>query len=167
MTKWSDARKETVMKMIDANTIVTLDYSLTDPDENLLDAGEKPIIYLHGGYDGIFLPIEEALQGKSVGESVTVKLQPDEAFGEYNIDLVQIEPLENLPHPLAVGMQIEGSTEEESGDHSLFFTVTDIADGKAVLDGNHPLAGMALVFTGTVLAVRPARDEEIAAGRPL
>lgn len=155
------------MNHIADNTVVTLDYSLTDPDGNLLDAGEKPIVYLHGGYDGIFQPIEKALQGKSVGESVTVKLQPDEAFGEYDIELVQIEPVENLPHPLSVGMQIEGSTAEESDNDPLFFTVTDIADGKAVLDGNHPLAGMALVFNGTVLALRPARAEEIAAGRPL
>jgi FKBP-type peptidyl-prolyl cis-trans isomerase SlyD len=42
--------------------------------------------------------------------------------------------------------------------------VTDIADGKVVLDGNHPLAGNALVFTCTVTAVRPASTEEIAHG---
>jgi FKBP-type peptidyl-prolyl cis-trans isomerase SlyD len=155
------------MNKVADNTIVTLDYSLTDLDENLLDPGEKPIVYLHGGYDGIFLPIEEALKGKSVGESVFVKLQPDQAFGEYNIELVQIEPVEFLPQPLSIGMMIEDKTAEETGNHSQFLTVTDIADGKAVLDGNHPLAGMALFFTATVIALRPARHEELAAGRPL
>lgn len=155
------------MNRVADNIIVTLGYSLSDPYGIVLDAGEKPLVYLHGGYDGIFLPIEEALQGKAVGESITVKMQPDEAFGEYDIELVQIEPVENLPQPLSIGMMIEGSTDEESGDHSVFLTITDIADGKAVLDGNHPLAGMALVFTGTVIALRPARDEEMAAGRPL
>jgi len=155
------------MNTIAHNSIVTLDYSLTDPDGNVLDAGEKPIVYLHGGFDGTFLPIEEALQGRSVGDTVTVKLQPADAFGEYDVELVQIEPVESLPQPLTIGMQIEGSTGDEPDDHSLFFTVTDIADGKAVLDGNHPLAGMALVFTGTVLALRPAREEEIASGTPL
>ena len=155
------------MAQVTDKTIVTLDYTLTDPDGNMLDTGEKPLIYLHGGYDGIFLPIETVLQGKMIGESISVKMQPDQAFGEYDTNLVQLEPVENLPQPLTVGMQIEGCTEEESGEHSAFFTVTDIADGIAVLDGNHPLAGMALVFTGTVTALRPARDEELAAGRPL
>jgi FKBP-type peptidyl-prolyl cis-trans isomerase SlyD len=58
-------------------------------------------------------------------------------------------------------MMIEGQTGEESGEDSVFYTVTEIADGKAVLDGNHPLAGTALVFSCTVDAVRPATAEEI------
>lgn len=159
-------RKEHDMNRIAANTVVTLDYSLTDPDGNLLDAGEKPIVYLHGGYEGIFLPVEDALQGKAVGEAVTVKLQPDDAFGEYEPELVQVEPVENLPQPLSVGMMIEGTAQGEDGEHSLFFRVTDIADGKAILDGNIPYAGMALVFIATVIALRPAREEEIAARKP-
>jgi len=148
------------MNQIGNNSIVTLSYKLHDPDGVLLDNGDNPIVYLHGGYDGIFLPIELALNGKSVGDKVTVKLQPDEAFGEYNIELVHLEPVENLPQPLEVGMMIEGETEEEAGS-SVFYTVTEIADGKAVLDGNHPLAGTALIFSGTVDAVRPATIEEM------
>lgn len=148
------------MNKIGNNSIVTLSYKLHDPDGVLLDNGDNPIVYLHGGYDGIFLPIELSLNGKSVGDKVTVKLQPDEAFGEYNIELVHLEPVENLPQPLEVGMMIEGETEEEAGS-SLFYTVTEIADGKAVLDGNHPLAGTALVFSCTVDSIRPATIEEI------
>jgi FKBP-type peptidyl-prolyl cis-trans isomerase SlyD len=148
------------MNQIGNNSIVTLSYKLHDPDGVLLDNGDNPIVYLHGGYDGIFLPIELALSGKSVGDKVTVKLQPDEAFGEYNIELVHLEPVENLPQPLEVGMMIEGETEEEIGS-SVFYTVTEIADGKAVLDGNHPLAGTALVFSCTVEAIRPATIEEM------
>ena len=148
------------MNKIVSNSIVTLSYKLHDPDGVLLDNGDNPIVYLHGGYDGIFLPIELALNGKTVGDKVTVKLQPDEAFGEYNIELVHLEPVENLPQPLEVGMMIEGETEEEAGS-SVFYTVTEIADGKAVLDGNHPLAGTALVFSCTVDAIRPATIEEI------
>ncbi len=154
------------MTQVGKNRIVTLSYSLTDPDGNTLDAGNDPIVYLHGGYDGVFIPIEEALEGKSVGDTVTVKLQPNDAFGEYDFDLLQIEPVENLPQPLTVGMMIEGDVEEGLEDGAVFYTVTEIADGKAVLDGNHPLSGMALVFTGTVTAIRPATDEEIAAREP-
>ena len=154
------------MKQIEKNTVVTLSYEVTDPDGNVLDAGEEPLIYLHGGYDDVFAAIELALQGKGVGDTVTVKMQPAQAYGEYDADLVLVEPLSSLPQPLTVGMQIEA---EPGGDSEVaaFYRVTDIAEGKAVLDGNHPLAGQALVFTGTVTAVRPARPGELEAGQVL
>ena len=154
------------MTQVAMNTVVTLSYNLTDPDGNMLDEGNQPIVYLHGGYDGVFIPIEDALEGKSTGETVTIKLQPNDAFGEYDFDLLQIEPVENLPQPLKVGMMIEGDAEEGLEDSAVFYTVTEIADGKAVLDGNHPLAGMALIFSGTVTAVRPATAAEIEAREP-
>ncbi|MDD2541254.1 MAG: peptidylprolyl isomerase [Desulfuromonadaceae bacterium] len=154
------------MIRIGKNRVVTLSYNLTDPDGNMLDEGNEPIVYLHGGYDGVFIPIEEALEGKTVGDSVTVKLQPNDAFGEYDFDLLQIEPVENLPQPLKVGMMIEGDMEGDIEDSAVFYTVTEIADGKAVLDGNHPLSGMALIFIGTVTAVRPATAGEISAREP-
>ena len=146
------------------NTVVTLDYSVTDPDGELVDAGQEPIVYLHGGYDDIFPKIEEALHGKSIGESVQVKLQPDEAFGEYDAEMVQIEPRADFPKELQVGMQFEGGPEEGDDDDFIIYRVTDIANDKVVLDGNHPLAGMALVFTCTVSAIRPASAEEIEQG---
>lgn len=154
------------MSHIVKNSVVTIDYDVSDPEGTLLDAGEEPLIYLHGGYDSIFIAIEEALEGKKTGDTITVKLQPDQAYGEYDAGLMVIEPVDALPQPLAVGMQIEGEPDEESGE-ALFYRVTDIAEGKAVLDGNHPLAGMALVLTCTVMAVRPACQEEITGGQPL
>lgn len=152
------------MKQVAKDTVITLSYEVTDPDGNVLDAGEEPLMYLHGGYGDVFEVIEEALQGKVIGDTVTVKMQPEQAYGEYDADLVQIEPVEALPQPLEIGMQIEGEPEGEP-DEVVFYRVTDIADGKAVLDGNHPLAGMALIFTGTVTAVRSATGAELEAGR--
>ena len=152
------------MKQIVKDSVVTLSYEVTDPEGAVIDAGEEPLKYLHGGYDDIFVAIEDVLAGKSVGDTVTVKLQPDQAYGEYDANLVVIESLDVLPQPLEVGMQIEGDPDDASQE-SVFYRVTDIADGKAVLDGNHPLAGMALVFTATVIAVRPATAEEITAGQ--
>lgn len=154
------------MEKIDKNSIVTLDYNVTDPDGEVIDAGKEQLVYLHGGYDDIFVSIEEALQGKSVGASVMVKMQPAQAFGEYDPELVNLEPVDTLPQPLTVGMQIEGTVEGES-ENTVLYRVTDIADGKAVLDGNHPLAGMALVFNCTVTSMRPASPDEIAAGHAL
>jgi len=154
------------MKKIVKDSVVTLSYEVSDPDENVLDAGEEPLVYLHGGYDDVFAPIEQALQGKSVGDTVTVKMQPDQAYGEYDADLVLVEPLSALPQPLTVGMQIEAEPDGDTAE-AVFYRVTDIAEGKAVLDGNHPLAGRALIFTGTVTAVRPASPAEIEAGQVL
>jgi FKBP-type peptidyl-prolyl cis-trans isomerase SlyD len=146
------------------NTVVTLDYSVTDPDGELVDAGQEPLVYLHGGYDDIFPLIEEAVQEKRIGESVVVKMQPDDAFGEYDAELVQIEPRTGFPEELQVGMQFEGVPDSGDDDDILIYRVTEIAEDKVVLDGNHPLAGMALVFTCTVTDVRPASAQEIEHG---
>jgi FKBP-type peptidyl-prolyl cis-trans isomerase SlyD len=112
--------------------------------------------YVHGGYGGLLEGLERALEGKAPGETVQVQLEPDDAFGEYDADLVRLEPAERYGEGITAGMQVEE-------DGSLYL-VTDVADGKVVLDGNHPLAGMALRFSLEVLAVRTAKPEEIAQG---
>ncbi|MBP7580953.1 MAG: peptidylprolyl isomerase, partial [Vogesella sp.] len=126
------------------NSVVTIHYEMYDADNTLLDKTEEPIAYLHGGYDGIFPLVEEALHGKAVGESITVTLTPDDAFGEPEEELVRVEPLDVLPEEVEVGMMFEAD-DPETGD-VILFRVTDVADGKAVLDGNHPLAGLTIRF---------------------
>ena len=153
------------MNKITRNTVVTLAYTVVDADGNMIDDGREPLSYLHGGYGAIFMPVEAALHGKAVGDSIAVKLQPADAFGEYDPDLVNIVPVEELPQPLSIGMQIEGTPEGCGEEERFFATVTDIAEGKAVLDGNHPLAGISLVFAGTVQEIHPATEEEIAAAQ--
>lgn len=145
------------------DTVVTLNYRVTDPEGNLIDDGQRPLVYLHGGYDGIFSRIEEALHGKTVGEQLEVKLQPEDAFGEYDAELVRVEQLAMFPEGIQVGMQFERATEDDDND-GVLYTITDIAEGKVVVDGNHPLAGIALVFSCTVSDVRAATAEEIAHG---
>ena len=145
-----------------ANTVVSLHYELLDSKGELIEKTDAPIEYLHGGYDGIFTLVEQALQGKSSGESCIVYLQPVDAFGEYDASLVRIEPLAKFPPTLEVGMRFEG--EAESSGEALIYTVTDIAEGKVVVDGNHPLAGMALRFHCTVESIRTATAEEIEHG---
>ncbi len=136
-------------------------------DGELVDAGQEPLVYLHGGYDDIFPMIEEAVQGKKIGESVVVKMQPDDAFGEYDACAGADRTAQPFPEELQVGMQFEGVAEGADDDDEedvLIYRVTEIADDKVVLDGNHPLAGMALVFTCTVTEVRPASADEIEHG---
>ncbi|MDR4516825.1 MAG: peptidylprolyl isomerase [Nitrosomonas sp.] len=141
------------------DTVVSLHYELSDSSGNLIEKTEEPISYLHGGYDGIFPMVEEALHEKEVGFSCTVSMEPENTFGEYDSTLIRIEPRSAFPEDVEVGMRFEGAT-EDSEDY-LIYTVTDIADDKVVVDGNHPLAGMALNFACTVIDIRPATAEEI------
>ena len=143
------------------DTVVTLKYELRNSEGELLEQTDEPLEYLHGGHQGMFPRIEEALEGKRAGESLDVYLQPADAFGEYDDTLVQIEPRDKFPQELEVGMRFEGGA--ESGG-TLVYTVTDIAEGKVVVDGNHPLAGMALRFQCTVESVRAATEEELEHG---
>ena len=147
------------------NTVVTVNYKLSDAQDNLIEDGRQPMVYLHGDYENTLPKIEEELDGKEVGYANTIQIEPDDAFGEYDPALVKVEPRNRLPEPLEVGMQFEGMPESDSGDEeAMIFTVTDIADDKVVLDGNHPLAGIALRFELTVADVRAATEEEIAHG---
>jgi len=73
------------------DTVVSLNYKLFDSSGELLEQVETPISYLHGGYDGIFPLVEEALHGKKVGDQCSVTMQPDDAFGEYDHNLVEVE----------------------------------------------------------------------------
>ncbi|MBL8438190.1 MAG: peptidylprolyl isomerase [Zoogloeaceae bacterium] len=141
------------------NTVVTLKYEVRDPDGNMIDDGHHPLVYLHGGYDGIFSKIEETLHGKQQGDQFQIKLQPEEAFGDYDEELVLVEDASMFPENIEVGMSFERVTDD--GEDEILYRITDIADGKVVVDGNHPLAGTALVFDITVSEVRQASAEEI------
>ena len=108
--------------------------------------------------------IEEELDGKEVGYSSTIQIEPEDAFGDYDPALLKVEERSRLPEPLEVGMQFEGVPEDGDDEDSIIYTVTDVAEDKVVLDGNHPLAGMALRFQCTVAEVRTATEEELSHG---
>lgn len=145
---------------ITKNCIVTLDYHINDTEGNLLHEEEESLVYLHGNYGHIFPTVEKTLEGKSIGEPFSVTLSPDEAFGEYDPSLVITEALSNLPVKVSVGMELDGYFDEDSDDIAIY-TVTEINGDRATLDGNHPLAGMDLIFEGTVLDIHEATPEEI------
>ena len=154
---------------IEKNTVVSLRYKLTDAQNNIIEEPDSPMVYLHGGYEGTFPKIENLLDGQDIGYEASVQLEPSEAFGEYDPELLKIEPRTRFPEPLEVGMQFEGvpDADEESvevddaDEEPLIYTVTDVADNQVVLDGNHLLAGMALRFWVQVEDVRAATEEEI------
>ncbi|ENO84667.1 FKBP-type peptidyl-prolyl cis-trans isomerase [Thauera linaloolentis] len=144
------------------NSVVTLNYTVRDTDGAVIDDGQHPLVYLHGGYDGIFPVLEETLHGKKVGETFQIKLQPEDAFGDYDEELILVEDAKLFPDNIEVGMSFERVSDD--GEEELIYRVTDIAEGKVVVDGNHPLAGVALVFEVTVAEVRAATAEEVSHG---
>ena len=143
-----------------ANTVVTISFKLFDASNKLLEESPEPLTYLHGGHSGIFPKIEEALNHKQVGESISVTLEPDDAFGEYDPQMIRMETLADLPPDVTVG----GYLVAEQDGREVIWRVTSIAEGKAVLDGNRELAGQRLRFDCTVMDVRPASAEEISHG---
>jgi len=144
------------------DTVVTITYKVNDLEGNLLEQSDEPVSYLHGGYDNIFPLVEEALEGKQVGDTVDIKLQPADAFGEYEETLVRMETREVFPETIEVGMQFVGSPME--GGEEMLYIVTDIADDKVVVDANHPYAGQAVHFQCVVAEVRPASPDEVSHG---
>lgn len=146
------------------DTVVSLRYELTDMNGALLEKTDTPISYLHGGYDGIFPLVEEALHGKDVGEKFAVTMQPDDAFGEYEHGLVRVEPRSLFPAEIAAGMQFEGGAEGADEEDYLLYTVVDVTENEVTVDGNHPLAGKTLNFSGIITSVRPATREELEHG---
>ena len=123
------------------------------------DAQNVPLVapaelsYVHGGYGQLFEKLEQALEGHQAGDRLQVQLEPEDAFGEYDAELMRVEKLERYGEGLTVGMEIE--------EEDRIYRVTDIAGGSAVLDANHPLAGMALRFSVVILAVRAATRDEL------
>ena len=143
--------------------IVTMQYSLTNTDGVVVrEATGKPVTYLHG--TGTLFPrLERELESHSVGDIVSARLLPEDAFGKRDLDLVCEVPLSEFPpeETITVGGQVTGT--DENGEQ-VAFAVTEIRDGIASLDGNHPLAGQALVFEVEIQAIRDASEEELHRG---
>ncbi|MEI7426882.1 MAG: peptidylprolyl isomerase [Betaproteobacteria bacterium] len=165
---------------IEKNTVVSLIYRLSDAQGNLIEESADPMIYLHGGYAGTFPKIEELLEGQEIGFETNIQLEPQDAFGDYDAELLRIEQRERFPEPLEIGMQFEGvpspddeeegaefiaADDDEEDGESLIYTITDLAEDRVVLDANHPLAGMALRFWIQVTQIRVATSEEVENGR--
>ena len=137
-----------------------MQYSLTSTSGVVVrEAAGAPVRYLHGA-DNLFPKLEHELENHRIGDIVTARLLPDDAFGKRNPDLVQEVPLDAFPpgEKIEVGGQVVGAAEDGT---EVTFSVTEISNGVARLDGNHPLAGQSLVFEVEIQGIREATDEEI------
>jgi FKBP-type peptidyl-prolyl cis-trans isomerase SlyD len=145
--------------------VVALTWTLKDALGEVLDELQEPVEFMVGGED-LLARIEDALQGHEAGDSLDLHLEPEEAFGEYNEQLLFLEPRGLFPAEVAEGMTFEGlppgASIQAPGD--LLYTVTEIYPEHVVVDGNHPLAGMAIRLHLKVENVREATEEEIGRG---
>jgi FKBP-type peptidyl-prolyl cis-trans isomerase SlyD len=146
--------------------VVSLVWRLRDAQGQPIDELADPVEFLVGGED--LLPkVEEALLGHEVGDEVSLHLEPEHAFGDYDAGLVFFEDRAIFPESVEVGMQFDGVPEgakTEGMPADAIYTVTEVYPDHVVLDGNHPLAGIALNLEVTVRDVRDATDDEIEAG---
>ena len=150
---------------IERGTVVSLEYEVRNASGEQLEEQDSRLAYLHGGYGGIFPKVEEALEGQEVGHEFAITLEPEDAFGEYDAELLRVEPRSRFPDTLEVGMQFEGVPGEGAeDDETRIYTVTDVAADKVVVDANHPWAGERLWFKCTVREVRKATREELTHG---
>ncbi len=148
---------------VSKHKVVTIDYTLRDEQGSVIDSssGGEPFSYIQG--IGSVIPgLEQALEGHNPGESVTVRIPPEQAYGERDEALVQVVPrsLFGPDQEVAVGMQFQAET--ESGTRIV--TVVGVEDDRVTVDANHPLAGATLTFDVTVVDVRDATPEELEHG---
>lgn len=145
--------------------VVALTWTLKDSLGEVLDELKDPVEFLVGGTD-LLARIEEALQGHEAGDKLDLHLEPEEAFGDYNDQLVFLEPRALFPAELEEGMTFEGLPEGGNPDapKDELYTVSEIYPEHVVLDGNHPLAGIAIRLQLKVEAVREATEEEVGRG---
>ena len=154
------------MKII-PQCVVALTWTLKDTLGEVLDELDEPIDFLLGGND-LLTKIEEALQGHEPGEKLNLHLEPEDAFGDYNENLVFLDPRSIFPAELEEGMTFDGTALPQGSSPDIpknkIYTVTEIYPEHVVLDGNHPLSGIAIRLQLTVESVREATEDEIGQG---
>lgn len=152
--------------MISSPCVVSLTWRLEDAQGTLIDELTEPMEFLVGGED--LLPkVEETLIGQTAGFEAQLHLEPEQAFGDYDAQLVFFESRDIFPKEVSEGMQFEGPPEGSTTPDlpkDAIYIVTEVYDTHVVLDGNHPLAGIALRLSFKVLDVRTATTEEVEQG---
>ena len=150
---------------ITPHCVVALTWTLKDTLGEVLDELEAPVEFVVGG-DDLLPKIEEALQGHVAGDKVDLHLEPEEAFGDFDDQLVFLEDRKLFPAELEEGMTFEELPPgaKANAPKGTLFTVTDIYPDHFVIDGNHPLAGIAIRLALKIENVREANEEEAGRG---
>jgi FKBP-type peptidyl-prolyl cis-trans isomerase SlyD len=156
-------RLEDVLMQIETHKVVTLNYTLTDNDGNVIDqSNDGSFVYLHGA-NNIIPGLENALSGKQAGDTLDVSVAPQEAYGERDDAKQQSVPRDMFPQDTDIEPGMQFHAQGPSGE-TLVVTVAKVEDDSVTVDGNHPLAGVPLNFAVEVIEVREASQEEISHG---
>ena len=147
--------------------VVALSWTLKDTLGEVLDELDEPVEFLLGGSD-LLASIEQALQGHAAGDKLELHLEPENAFGDYDENLVFLEARNIFPAELEEGMSFDGAAMPAGATAQIppghIYTVTEIYPEHVVLDGNHPLGGIAIRLALKVESVRDATEQEVAQG---
>lgn len=145
---------------ITSGSVVVFDYTLTDDDKEIIDSstGSEPLAYIQG--EGQIVPgLEKAMEGKKAGDSFSISIAPEEAYGLHDPENISVVPADQIEggEELEEGMQLH--TEGEFGEQTVL--ITKIVGNEVTIDGNHPLAGLTLHFDIAIRDVRAATEEEL------
>jgi FKBP-type peptidyl-prolyl cis-trans isomerase SlyD len=147
---------------IKQDKFVSLTYTITDQNNEILERIDMPITYVHGRESQVIEKIEVALEGHQQGDEISVELSPEEGFGEYQPELTYTDDIDNVPPEFRhIGAEVE--FQNDKGE-SRMFRVSKIEDGKLTVDGNHPFAGKVITYNIKVNTVRDATPDEITNG---
>ena len=150
--------------VVTKNKVVSLIYAVRNQKGELFEYRDLPVSYVHGSGVDLFPKIEEALDGRAIGDRVVVQLSPVDAFGERDPKLTFTDDIDNAPVELRrVGAEFEA---QNAKGESIVLVVTRVEADKITVDANHPLAGQTITFEVTVRDIRDATPEEIRNGRP-
>jgi FKBP-type peptidyl-prolyl cis-trans isomerase SlyD len=145
---------------IKRDKFVSLTYTITDENNDIVERIDMPVNYIHGRDSKIIEKIEKTLEGCAQGDEISVELSPEEGLGEHQPELTFTDDLENVPHEFRhIGAEVE--FQNDKGE-SRMFRVSRIEDGKLTVDGNHPFAGKVITYNVKVNEVRDATPDEIA-----
>ena len=143
--------------------VATLNYTLTDKDDNILDkSNDGSFCYLHGA-NNIIPGLENALEGKQAGDEVNVVIDPQDAYGERSLEKIQKVPRDMFPPDVEIEVGMQFQAQSDNGN-PVVVTITAIETDEVVVDGNHPMAGIQLHFAIELIDVRDASAEELEHG---
>ena len=148
---------------ITANSVVTIDYVLTNDEGEVIDRSENgAFCYLHGARN-IIPGLENALAGKTTGDSLSVSVQPEEGYGVRDEAMLQVISREMFGPDQEIDAGMQFHAQGPQGE-TMVITVKQVDGDDITVDGNHPLAGVNLNFTVSVVDIRDATQEEIEHG---
>lgn len=148
--------------IITKNKFVSLTYSISDEDGEVLERIDLPVRFIQGHNTQVIEKIEQALEGHKQGDELSVKLSPSEGFGEHQPELTFTDDLDNVPEQFRqIGAEVE--FQNDVGEIKKF-NVVSIENGQLTVDGNHPFAGKTINYNIKVTEVRDATEEELKEG---